>query len=138
VFTYRLRRRVQFYETDLAGVVHFSWYLRYMEEAEHAMWRAAGLSIAPRRSPMGFPRVSATVNFHAPLFFEDEFEVQIRVESISKRSLKYACEILRGPTRISSGTMVAACVTHDAGRMEAIDIPDDIVARLSRDAAGAQ
>ena len=39
-FTYR--RRVQFYETDLAGIVHFSWYPRYMEEAEHAMWRDAG------------------------------------------------------------------------------------------------
>ena len=138
MFTYRLRRRVQFYETDLAGVVHFSWYLRYMEEAEHAMWRAAGLSIAPRDSDMGFPRVSATVNFHAPLHFEDEFEVQIRVESISKRSLKYACEVMRGPTRIASGSMIAACVRHEADRMQAVDIPEDIVARLSRDAAGAQ
>ena len=138
MFTYRLRRRVQFYETDLAGVVHFSWYLRYMEEAEHAMWRAAGLSIAPRDSEMGFPRVSASVNFHAPLRFEEEFEVQIRIESISKRSLKYACEVMRGPTRIASGTMVAACVKHEADRMQAIDIPDDIVARLSREAAGAQ
>jgi YbgC/YbaW family acyl-CoA thioester hydrolase len=138
VFTYRLRRRVQFYETDLAGVVHFSWYLRYMEEAEHAMWRAAGLSIAPRDSEMGFPRVSATVNFHAPLFFEDEFEVDIRVETISKRSLKYACEVRRGPTRVASGTMIAACVRHEADRMQTIDIPDDIVATLSRNAAGAQ
>ena len=38
-------RRVVFYETDLAGVVHFSNYFRYMEEAEHAMWRAAGMRI---------------------------------------------------------------------------------------------
>ena len=40
-----VRRRVQF-ETDMAGVVHFSWYFRYMEEAEHALWREAGLSMA--------------------------------------------------------------------------------------------
>ncbi|HCE02754.1 MAG TPA: acyl-CoA thioesterase, partial [Acidobacteria bacterium] len=43
---FRLTRRVQFYETDSAGIVHFSVFFRYMEEAEHAMWRAAGLSIA--------------------------------------------------------------------------------------------
>ena len=43
---YRLKRRVQFYETDMAGIVHFSWFFRYLEEAEHAMWREAGLSIA--------------------------------------------------------------------------------------------
>ena len=52
-------RRVQFYETDLAGMVHFSWYLRYMEEAEHAMWREAGISILPADSELGFPRVAA-------------------------------------------------------------------------------
>ena len=39
---HRMRRRVQFYETDAAGIVHFSWFYRYMEEAEHALWREAG------------------------------------------------------------------------------------------------
>ena len=42
-----IRRRIFFYEVDSAGIVHFSNYFRYMEEAEHALWRAAGLSIAP-------------------------------------------------------------------------------------------
>ena len=37
-----MTRRVQFHETDLAGLVHFSIFFRYMEEAEHALWRAAG------------------------------------------------------------------------------------------------
>ena len=45
VSEYRLRRRVQFYETDAAGIVHFSWFFRYMEEAEHALWREAGLML---------------------------------------------------------------------------------------------
>lgn len=52
------------------GVVHFSWYFRYMEKAEHAMWREAGLSIAPP-GEAGFPRVSAAIDFHAPLRFEE-------------------------------------------------------------------
>ena len=38
-------RRVEFADTDMAGIIHFANYYRYMEEAEHAMWRAAGLSI---------------------------------------------------------------------------------------------
>ena len=42
---FRYTRKVFFYETDLAGVVHFSCYFRYMEEAEHALWRAAGLTV---------------------------------------------------------------------------------------------
>ena len=58
---YRFRRRVQFYETDAAGIVHFSWYFRYMEEAEHALWREAGLSIHARDSEIGWPRVADVV-----------------------------------------------------------------------------
>jgi len=60
VSEYRLRRRVQFYETDAAGIVHFSWFFRYMEEAEHALWREAGLSIAPIVADVGWPRVAAS------------------------------------------------------------------------------
>ena len=63
---YRLKRRVQFYETDMAGIVHFSWFFRYLEEAEHAMWREAGLSIADG-SGIGWPRVEASFEFHRPL-----------------------------------------------------------------------
>ena len=46
VSEYRYHRRVQFADTDQAGVVHFSWFARYMEEAEHALWRAADLIAA--------------------------------------------------------------------------------------------
>src|SRR5688500_8285711 len=79
---HRLRRRVQFYELDSAGIVHFSWYFRYMEEAEHALWRDAGLSIAPPGAEIGFPRVSATFEYHRPLRFEEEFDVSIRIAAI--------------------------------------------------------
>src|SRR2546429_5286166 len=78
---YRLRRRVQFHETDVAGIVHFSWFFRYMEEAEHALWREAGLSIHPPDSDIGWPRVAASCDFHGALRFEDEFDVSIRVPS---------------------------------------------------------
>ncbi len=82
---YVLRRRVQFYETDAAGIVHFSWFFRYMEEAEHALWRAAGLSIHPPGSPIGWARASAACDFGRPLRFEDEFDVTIRIAAISRR-----------------------------------------------------
>jgi hypothetical protein len=75
---YRLKRRVQFYETDMAGLVHFSWFFRYLEEAEHAMWREAGLSIAGGGG-IGWPRVEASFEFYRPLRFEDEFEVHVRI-----------------------------------------------------------
>ena len=55
---FRYSRRVQFSETDLAGIAHFSAYFRFMEEAEHALWRAAGLSIGAAETTGGWPRVA--------------------------------------------------------------------------------
>ena len=131
VSEHRYRRRVQFYETDLAGVVHFSWYPRYMEEAEHAMWREAGLSIAPADSDVGFPRVACSVDFHAPLHFEDEFEVRIRIETLGPRTIRYACTITRGDTTVATGTMTAVCVRKTPPPMRAIEIPKEIAVRFA-------
>ena len=127
---FRYHRRVQFYETDLVGIVHFSWYYRYMEEAEHALWRSTGMSIADPSSRYGFPRVNASCDFLAPLRFEEEFDVFVRVEELSTRSIRYAHRIVRGDTTVATGTMTAACVDRTSTPLRSIDIPDDIRRRL--------
>lgn len=131
VSEYRYRRRVQFAETDPAGVAHFSWIARYMEEAEHALWRAAGLSIAPPGGRLVFPRVAVAIDFVAPLVFEDECEVHVRIEALSRRTIRYAHTITRGGTVIATGTMTAACATADPPPLHAVDIPDEIRQRLA-------
>jgi YbgC/YbaW family acyl-CoA thioester hydrolase len=126
---YRLQRRVLFHETDMAGVVHFSCFFRYMEEAEHALWRAAGLSIAPQGSPIGWPRVAASCEFLQPLRFEDEFEVWLRVVAITNKTMRYACTLTKGDLQIAEGAMTVVCVSHRPdGTMTAIAIPPDVAA----------
>ena len=44
-YEFKVRRRVEFSETDMAGIVHYSNFFRYMEAAEHAFFRSLGLSI---------------------------------------------------------------------------------------------
>ena len=128
---YRYLRRVQFHETDLAGIVHFSWYFKYMEEAEHALWRSVGMSIAPPEPEYGFPRVNATCDFKAPLKFEDEVEVHIAVERIGRRSIRYACTLRRGSEVVATGSMTSACVTRDQdGHGRSTDVPESVRQRL--------
>jgi len=127
----RIKRRVQFYETDVAGIVHFSWFFRYMEEAEHALWREAGLSIHAPASEIGWPRVAASCEFHRALRFEDEFEIAITVAEMTRRTIAYTCVIERGAERIATGSMKIACVNKGDGEpMRSIEIPDDIAARF--------
>jgi len=128
---FKYRRRVQFAETDLAGIVHFSAMFRYLEEAEHAMWRAAGLTIAERNSDIGWPRLGAALEFRNPLRFEEEFEVWVRIAALKTRTLEYEFTIVRGPTVIAVGTMTSVCVRKQPnGTMRAAEIPAEISERL--------
>jgi acyl-CoA thioester hydrolase len=132
---FRYQRRVQFAETDLAGIAHFSAFFRFMEEAEHALWRAAGLSIGAAEKTGGWPRVSAAFDFKNPLRFEEEFDVTVRIAEATRRSIRYDFSITRANILIGTGTMTAVCTSKEAGRLRAVDIPADLVARL-RAAAG--
>ena len=72
-YEFKAIRRVEFADTDMAGIMHYSNFFRFMETAEHAFFRSLGLSIFPRRSdpPVGWPRVHAECDFKRPLAFED-------------------------------------------------------------------
>ena len=123
---------MQFYETDVAGIVHFSWFFRYMEEAEHALWRAAGLSIHPPEATVGWPRVGAACQFHRALKFEQEFDVTIRVTEVARRTMSYACEMTQDGERIATGSLKIASVTKQPdGTMRSVEIPDDIARRFT-------
>ncbi len=122
---------MHFYEVDSAGIVHFSWYFRYLEEAEHALWREAGLSIAAPGADIGFPRVAASFEYQRPLRFEDEFEVRLRVAALADKTIRYTCVLTRGETQIATGAITIACVTKRADMtMKAIPIPDEIASRF--------
>ena len=132
VFEFRLKRRVQFYETDAAGIVHFSNYFRYMEEAEHALWRSAGLSISVPGAEIGWPRVNVSFEYARPLRFEDDFEVHIRIAEIGEKKIGYSCSILRDDLSIAKGTMTVVCVARRPNEpMKAVTIPPEIASRLS-------
>jgi acyl-CoA thioester hydrolase len=126
---FRYRRRVEFAETDLAGIAHFSVFFRYMEEAEHALWRAAGMSIAPPGDP-GWARVAAAFDFKAPLRFEDEFDVFVEIAEVGRRKVAYRFTFLHGDRLIGTGTMTTVPVRKVNDALQSYDVPADTVARL--------
>ena len=128
---FEVRRRVQFSETDVAGLVHFSNFFRYFEDAEHELWRTAGLSIHPEKSPIGWPRVAASCEFHRPLRFEDEFDITVGISELGKRTISYAGEITRNGERIATSAWKIACVNRLAdGTIKSAEIPADVASRL--------
>lgn len=127
-------RRVQFAETDMAGIVHFSNYYRYMEEAEHAYLQSLGLSVMmtmPDGTVIGWPRVRTSCAYEAPARFEDELDIRVNVTRKGVKSLTIDFEFWRGATRVARGTMKTVCciVAHNEP-LQSIAIPPDIDALI--------
>ena len=134
---FRTHRRVEFHETDMAGMVHFSNFFRYMEEAEVDFLRHLGLGVVwqGKEQRYSFPRVSATCDYFIPARFEDLLEIRVAIEKIGSKSVTYAHEFRRGEEVLARGKITSVCcrVLPDH-RLESIEIPPEVRAKL--DAAG--
>ncbi len=133
-FEFKLTRRVEFSDTDMAGIMHFSNFFRFMEAAEQAFFRSLGFSIhdTRRRPVIGWPRVHASCDFRHPLRFEDLVEIHLQVREKRERSLVYSFTFRRLnelPSReVARGKLVVACVSRPEpqGPMTSISIPKSI------------
>lgn len=125
-------RRVTFPETDATGIVHFSNFFRYVEEAETAMWRASGLSLTMMGGDYWWPRVQASFDYKRPLRFEDEFDVHVRIAARTGKTLTYAATITKGGELIGTGQLTVICaVRKPDGTLKAAEMPPDVTARLA-------
>jgi YbgC/YbaW family acyl-CoA thioester hydrolase len=128
---FRYSRRVEFAETDMAGIVHFAVFFRYMEEAEHALWRKAGLTIAKAHEDVGWPRVSAKCDFKAPLHFQDEFDVYVTMGKVTRSTITWECRFMRGDQVIGEGSSTTVHVDKKPGdALKSKPIPQHILDAL--------
>ena len=129
---FTITRRVEFGETDAAGIVHYSNFFRFMEACEHAFFRSLGTSIVDKSSGIGWPRVHASCDYRKPLYFEDEFTIALRVTGKTSKSLSYEFVFEKGDIEIARGDLTVCCVRRDVtGEMKATDIPVDIADKIS-------
>ena len=131
-YEFKLTRRIEFAETDMAGIVHFSNFFKMMEATEHAFFRLLGFTIHAHDpvSTTGWPRVSATCDYRAPLRFEEELEIHLLVAEIRTRSIQYQFVFrkISDRTEVARGCITAVCATVEksTGKLVAIPIPEAI------------
>ena len=91
---FRTARIVEFGDTDMAGIVHFANFFRFMEAAEHAFLRSLGLSVVMDidGGKYGLPRVSAACDYLRPARFGDELTIKVTVVKVGRSSVNYAFE----------------------------------------------
>lgn len=131
-------RQVEFSETDMAGVVHFTHYLRYMEMAEHAYWRSIGISGMGRFEGihLGWPRVRAECHYKRPLRFEDMVEIRVYVARVGRTSVDFRHALYQGDPAAgklaATGRLTLTCADLDRGDpFESIPVPGWLRERIA-------
>lgn len=123
--------RVTWADTDAAQVVHHSNYFRLFERAEEELYRHLGFSFTDFRTRgLWFPRVEACCQYRKPAKFNDLLEIEVTVEEMKEKSVKYAFRILNKENMqlLATGYVVAVVVDKQAGK--ATRIPKEIVEKL--------
>jgi 4-hydroxybenzoyl-CoA thioesterase/acyl-CoA thioester hydrolase len=131
--TYRTQRRIEFSDTDLGGIVHFSRFFVFMEGAEHEFLRSLGTSVDFKIDghKAGWPRLSATCEYKSPARFEDVLDIEVRVLRKGRRSLTYGFEFSIEGRHVASGKIAAACCLLDLPEgLKAVPIPVEIAQEI--------
>ena len=147
--TFSIERRIEFRDTDAAGIVHFSAFFPMMEAAEHAMLRSLGIPVLPETEtqlpdgsalpPVTWPRIAANCRYCAAARFEDLLRIEVRVTKIGNSSVEYQCRFLRAEELIAEGTLAAVCcyLSHESehgmgSHLTKTTIPETIRKLLAR------
>ncbi|MBS7633388.1 acyl-CoA thioesterase [Candidatus Bathyarchaeota archaeon] len=128
---FKILYRVSWVDTDAAQVMHFSNYLRLFERAEEEFYRSLGFSFTELKdSELWLPRVEAFCQYKKPARFNDLLEIELRIEELRQKSVKYGFRIINKKKEellaLGYMTMVAA----DKRREKAIPIPEQIMEKL--------
>lgn len=142
---FAVSRIVEVAETDMAGLMHFSNYFRWMEACEAAFYRSLGLPAAVFAEPgrQAWPRVKVDCEYQAPLHFNDTVEVRLFVKRIGEKSLTYVFQFRKDDGVTARGEMTIVCVSVDAASGRALSaraLPAELRAKLqvAPDSAYAQ
>ena len=124
--------RVEFHETDMAGIVHFSNFFRYMEAAEVDYLRARGLNVRMdwEGERIGFPRVSAACDYVSPATFEDVLDITVIPANIGQKSVTYAFTISKNGKPVARGELTSVCCRITKDGLQSMVIPQRLRAML--------
>lgn len=125
-------RRVEFADTDMAGIAHFARFFVFMETAEHRLREALGFAVHGRGedgTPLGWPRVSASCDYRRPARFGDELEIEVAAAEVGRSSVTFAFTFRCAGELVAEGRMTSVCCRMEP-EVRPVPIPAELAARL--------
>jgi YbgC/YbaW family acyl-CoA thioester hydrolase len=127
-------RRVEFGDTDMAGIMHFANFFRFMEAAETDFLIARGMSVSGHddTGKYGFPRVSVSCDYQKPARFAELLTIAVQIEKLGRKSVSYRFDFSnsRGEPLATGRVTAVFCRTTEGHHLVSAEIPPDIRAKL--------
>lgn len=121
--------RVYYEDTDLAGIVYYANYLKFIERARTEWVRGLGVDQTRLRAEQGivFAVRKVDADYLRPAKFEDELVVTTELVLIGGARIELRQEVWRGTDRLFTAVVTLVCLT-DSG--QPARVPADIRALL--------
>lgn len=122
--------RVYYEDTDLAGIVYYANYLRFIERARTEWVRAIGVDQVALRANLGivFAVRRVEADYLRPAHFDDQLEVRTALKSLGGARIDLTQDIWRGDTRLFASVVTLVAIDSD-GR--AVRLPALLRAQLA-------
>lgn len=125
-YEFHYHRRIFWQDTDMAGIIHFTNYFRFMEEVEIEFLYSLGLDSLriAREYNVWRPRVAAQCDFKKTVTFGDELDIHLWVVRKGRSSIHYEIAFNHDGEEVARGRLSVACASKDAeGKLSSTPIP---------------
>ncbi|MBS0563215.1 MAG: tol-pal system-associated acyl-CoA thioesterase [Proteobacteria bacterium] len=127
--THSFPLRVYYEDTDLAGIVYYANYLKFIERGRSEWVRSLGVDQGRLRRELGivFAVRRIEADFLRPARFDDELTVTTRPATATGARILLEQEVLRAGERLFAAQVTLVCLTDGGAPAR---IPADIRQRL--------
>ena len=108
---HRKEIRVYYEDTDMAGIVYYANYLRFIERARSDWVRDVGIDqLAMKAAGVVFAVRRVEADYVAPARFDDILDVRTTLDSLSAVKMVMGQEVWRGDTLIFAAKVLIMCI----------------------------
>ncbi len=128
--THRFGVRVYYEDTDLAGIVYYANYLKFIERARTEWVASLGVDQMALRARGGvvFAVRRVEADYLRPAKFGDDLVVETKLQSLGGARIVLEQAIMRGGERIFAAVVTLVCLGDDG---HAARLPVEVRAKLS-------
>jgi acyl-CoA thioester hydrolase len=119
-------RRVNFAETDAAGIMHFARYPILVEEAVHDFWAQAGIPIFDAGG-LAWPVVAFRIDYRSPARFGDVLLVEVGMPAFGRSSAAFDFTCLCGRRVVCEGRLTVCLADFSCGK--SVKIPSEWIGK---------